>query len=78
MKTSGRLKEMRQKEDAELELDLQNLRKELFDLRFQSTTEKLANPARISQIRRDVARIRTILNERRRGAGAAEAGGAES
>ena len=78
MKTSGRLKEMRQKEDAELELDLQNLRKELFDLRFQSTTEKLANPARISQIRRDIARIRTILNERRRGAGAAEAGGTES
>lgn len=58
------LKEMRQKEDKELRLDLSQLRKELFDLRFQSTTEKLSNPSRIRQIKKDVARIHTILRER--------------
>lgn len=60
---SSSLKELRAKETKELQLDLSNLRKELFDLRFQSTTEKLANPARISQIRKDIARIHTLLRE---------------
>ena len=63
--STAKLKEMRQKEDKELELDLSNLRKELFDLRFQSTTEKLANPSRIAQIRKEMARIQTILRERK-------------
>jgi large subunit ribosomal protein L29 len=62
--STGKLKEMRQKEDKELELDLAAFKKELFDLRFQSTTEKLANPSRITQIRRDMARIKTLLRER--------------
>lgn len=62
--SSARLNEMRQKEAKELLLDLGTLRRELFDLRFQSSTEKLANPSRISQIKKEVARIKTILRER--------------
>lgn len=70
------LKELRQKEGKELNLDLKELKKELFDLRFQSSTEKLANPSRISQIRRQVARIHTILKERELEAAAASAANA--
>ena len=60
-------KELRSKEDKELRYDLKNLGKELFDLKFQSASENLSNPARIRQIRREVARILTILNEREKG-----------
>jgi large subunit ribosomal protein L29 len=62
-------KELRSKEDKELRFDLKNLNKELFDLRFQSASENLSNPARIKQIKREVARIMTILNERRKETG---------
>ena len=62
--SSAKMEEMRQKEDKELELDLKALKKELFDMRFQSTTEKLTNPSRISAIRKDIARIHTIVRQR--------------
>ena len=64
MKTRDRRKELREKEDAELHFDLKTLQKELFDLRFKSSAEALSNPSRISAIRRDVARIRTLLRQR--------------
>jgi len=60
-------KELRSKEDKELNYDLKIIRKELFELRFQSASENLSNPARIKQIKRDVARILTILKEREKG-----------
>lgn len=75
MTTTSRRKEYQRKQNDELRHDLEALRKELFNLRFQSTTEKLANPARISQVRRDIARILTILNERKRRGEAAADGG---
>ncbi len=75
--SSSQMKELRQKEAKELELDLANMKKELFDMRFQSTTEKLANPARISHIRKSIARIRTLLREQEIAA-AKQAAGAES
>ena len=56
--------EVRSKEDKELHFDLKNLTKELFDLRFQSASENISNPARIHQIKKDIARIHTILKER--------------
>jgi len=59
-----KMKELRSKEDKELRYDLKGLKKELFDLRFQSASENLSNPARIREIRREVARIVTILKER--------------
>jgi len=60
-------KELREKLDSELEFDVKELRQELFDLRFKASAEGLANPSRISQIRREIARIHTILTERGRG-----------
>jgi len=59
-----KMKELRSKEDKELRYDLKNLEKELFDLRFQSASENLSNPARIREIRKEVARVLTILKER--------------
>lgn len=64
MKLRDHRRELLQKESKELELDLKTLTKELFDLRFRSTTEKLANPARIGQIRKEVARIKALLRQR--------------
>lgn len=61
-------KELRSKENKELLYDLKNYKKELFDLRFQSASENLTNPSRISQLKKDVARILTILKEREKDA----------
>ena len=66
MKASD-ITELRQKEDKELLFDLKTLRRELFDLRFQSATENVQSPARIRAARREIARVETILNERRQG-----------
>jgi len=48
----------------ELEQQLRDLRQELFNLRFQRAARQLSNPSRIGQVKRDVARIMTILRER--------------
>ena len=61
------IREIRSKEDKELRYDLKNLTKELFDLRFQSASENLSNPARIGQIKKTIAKIRTIVAEREKG-----------
>jgi large subunit ribosomal protein L29 len=50
--------------DAELVQRLADARQELFNLRFENVTGKLGNTARIGQVRRDVARIATVLRER--------------
>lgn len=60
-------RDVRAKEDKELHYDLKNLTKELFDMRFQSASENISNTSRIGQIKRDIARIYTILNERKNG-----------
>ncbi|MXZ81304.1 MAG: 50S ribosomal protein L29 [Gammaproteobacteria bacterium] len=58
--------ELRDKSVDDLKSDLLGLRKEQFTLRFQRSTDQLANNARFSQIRRDIARIKTVLNEKSR------------
>ena len=50
--------------DNELETRLAEAKQELFNLRFQNVTGQLDNSARIGQVRRDVARIETILRQR--------------
>jgi large subunit ribosomal protein L29 len=60
--------EVRAKSEDQLKEQLVDLRKEAFNLRFQSATGQLDNTARRRQVRRDIARIKTILGERRRGA----------
>jgi large subunit ribosomal protein L29 len=57
--------------DPELESKGKDLREELFNLRFRNSMKQLDNPVRIRQIRRGLARVETILTERRRGIRAA-------
>ncbi len=56
--------EIRGKDDQEILFDLQNLEKELFDMKFRSLMEGNPDPARIRRHRRDIARMKTILRER--------------
>ena len=49
----------------ELATDLESLKKEQFNLRFQRATGQLENTARVRQVRRDIARIQTIMREKR-------------
>ena len=56
--------ELRNKTPDQLREQLVSLKKEAFNLRFQQATAQLENTARIRQVRRDVARVSTILNEK--------------
>ena len=56
--------ELRELDDAELTRRLGEFRQELFNLRFQFATRQLTNHSRFKEVRRDVARIQTLLNER--------------
>jgi large subunit ribosomal protein L29 len=58
--------DVRAKTDDELGAQLDTLGKETFNLRFQRANGQLENTARVRQVRRDIARIKTILGERRR------------
>lgn len=58
--------DLRQKSNDELKKALIELRKEQFNLRFQKESGQLENTARLRQVRRDIARVKTHLNERRR------------
>jgi large subunit ribosomal protein L29 len=60
--------DVRAKSEDELVTQLEELQKETFNLRFQRASGQLENTARVRQVRRDIARIKTILGERRRAA----------
>ncbi len=55
---------LREKTDEELLSLLEECNRELFNLRFQKAIDELNNPARIKEVKRDIARIKTILRER--------------
>jgi large subunit ribosomal protein L29 len=57
-------KEIRELTDAEAQAKLRDLRQELFNLRLQQQTARLERPSRIREVRRDMARIETVLRER--------------
>ena len=57
-------KEVRALSDTELEQKLSELKEELFNLRFQLATGQLDNPSRIKMVRRDIARVKTIMREK--------------
>lgn len=63
-------KDLREKTPDELREQLLQLKKEAFNLRFQRATGAMENTARVRQVRRDVARVLTVLNEKARGAAA--------
>ena len=60
-----KVEDLRHKSDDELNKQVIDLRKEAFNLRFQRASGQLENTARVRQGRRDVARIKTVLHERR-------------
>ena len=59
--------ELRDKTVEGLEKDLLERRKEQFNLRMQQATGQLARPDQMTRVRRDIARIKTVLNEKTRG-----------
>ena len=58
------LKEIRETKDADLLAQIDPLKEELFDLRFQQAIGQLENPARLREIRKTIARIKTVITER--------------
>ncbi len=59
-------RQLREMSRDELQTTLEDLEKRLFDLRSQAVTEKLENSKAIINARRDVARVKTVLNEQAR------------
>ena len=63
MKTKNYVEDLRTKSAAELNEELVAAKKELFNLRFQNATNQLENTARISEVRKNIARIQTVLTQ---------------
>ncbi|HHQ48677.1 MAG TPA: 50S ribosomal protein L29 [Acidobacteria bacterium] len=57
--------QLREQSVAELEKTLSDLEEQLFKLRFQKSTGQLENPVKMRQVRKDIARVLTVLNELR-------------
>ena len=55
--------EVRKMSAAELESKLMDLKKDLFNLRLQHATNQLDNPIKIAQVKKDIARVKTIIRE---------------
>lgn len=60
--------DLRQKSDDQLNEQLGELKREAFNLRFQSATGQMEKPARVREVRRTIARIKTVQTERSRSA----------
>ncbi|WP_281281592.1 50S ribosomal protein L29 [Qipengyuania marisflavi] len=58
--------DLRQKSDDQLSEELVTLKREAFNLRFQAATNQLEGPARIREVRRTIAKIKTLQSERSR------------
>jgi len=66
----GDITEHRQKSNDELSDELKNLKREQLNLRFQRSSGQLEATSRVRQVRRDIARINTVMTERRHAADA--------
>ena len=64
MKTSAYLEELKTLSVADLQAQLVDAKKELFNLRFQNETNQLDNTARIKEVRKNIARIQTVITEK--------------
>ena len=64
MKTKDYLDELKSKSVDELGVDLVSAKKELFNLKFQNATNQLENTSRIKEVRRNIARIQTVIAEK--------------
>lgn len=58
------LNKMRELTDVELNAELEKMKKELFNLRFQHVTGQLDNPVQMRQVKRNIARVKTIIKEK--------------
>ena len=64
MKTKNYVEELKAKTAAELQDELVAAKKELFNLRFQNATNQLENTSRIKEVRKNIARIQTVITEK--------------
>ena len=64
MKTNKYVEELKAKTAAELNEELVAAKKELFNLRFQNATNQLDNTSRIKEVRKNIARIQTVMTEK--------------
>jgi large subunit ribosomal protein L29 len=64
MKTSERRKDLNAKSPEELNTELQALLREQFGLRMQKATQQLTNHSKLSDVRRNIARVRTLLSQK--------------
>ena len=62
---AAKFDDMRTKSEDQLSESLHELKREAFNLRFQAATNQLERPARIKEVRRDIARIKTLQTERK-------------
>ena len=58
------LKKMREMTEVELNTELGKMKKELFNLRFQHVTGQLENPVQMRELKREIARVKTIIREK--------------
>ena len=65
MKTNNYLEDLRKKSAAELNDELVAAKKELFNLRFQNATNQLDNTSRIKEVRKNIARIQTVISSQK-------------
>ena len=68
MKTSAYLEELKGQSVAELQVQLVDAKKELFNLRFQNATNQLENTGRIKEVRKNIARIQTVITQKEKAA----------
>ena len=64
MKTNKYVEDLKKKSAADLAQELVAAKKELFNLRFQNATNQLDNTARIKEVRKNIARIQTVITEK--------------
>ena len=67
-KNKNTVADLRTKSDDQMTEQLLQLKREAFNLRFQAATSQLEKPARVKEVRRDIARIKTLQTERSRSA----------
>ena len=65
---AAKIEDLRAKTDDQLSTELSDLKREQFNLRFQAATNQLEAPARIREVRRTIAKIKTLQSERSRSA----------
>jgi len=68
VKTKEYVKDLNTKSVEELNTELVNAKKELFNLRFQNATNQLENTSRIKDVRKNIARIQTVITEKAKAA----------